>query len=186
MVFKPNIMMTTIYISSLQYNASMKKQDKNVKRKSLTKARAIAWVFLFVIIIGVCYFIFQPSAQSRNQCDNLPYSFTINEGGRLVEVPVGLANLEVHVNGLVLRPFTRDAFGHVTYLTPQVASGSVLLNRLETVQDLQNVYAYSAVNFPTSQFYRGAIITETGTIQDALYYIERTEVGYTNCLVADK
>jgi len=156
---------------------------KRVKRDDPNKrARIVAWVLLFIIIGGAVYFVAQPSSR-HNQCENLPSSFTIMENGKPVEVQIGLADVEVSTTGLTLYPFTVDGYGHKTYETPQVAYGTVLLNPLDTIQDLKGNYVYSAAHFPTSKFYRGSITTEGGTIPDALYFIERTEVAYVNCSV---
>ena len=156
---------------------------KRVKRDDPHKrARIVAWVLLLIIIGGAVYFVAQPSSR-HNQCENLPSSFTIIENGKPVQVPIGLADVEVSTTGLTLYPFTVDGYGYKTYGTPQVAYGTVLLNPSDTIQDLKNNYVYSATHFPTSKFYHGSITTEGGTIPDALYFIERTEVAYVNCSV---
>lgn len=159
----------------------MGKRGNKAEPKSLTRTRTIAWILLVVIILGIGYFMAQSSTKPRNQCENLPSSFTIMEEGRPVEVPIGLADVEVSTTGLTLYPFTVDGYGHKTYGTPQVAYGTVLLNPSDTIRDLQGNYVYSATHFPTSKFYRGSIITAKGTITDALYFIERTEVAFFVC-----
>jgi len=156
---------------------------KRAKREPLERAKIIAWVLLFVIIFAVAYFVAQPFTERHNQCENLPASFTIIEEGKPVEVPIGLADVEVSTTGLTLYPFTVDGYGHKTYLTPQVTHGNVLLNPLDTIQALQNTYAYSTAHFPTTQFYRGAITTDTGTIRDTLYFIERANINWVSCSV---
>lgn len=159
--------------------------SKRTKRDPLKRTKLFFWGFLFLVILGVAYFVFQPSTSRHNQCDSLPSSFTVTEGDRQVEIPIGTANLEVSVDTLVLRPFTRDSWGRVTYLTPEVATGTAFLNPLETVQDLRNTYDYSIAYFSTTQFYRGSITTETGHIPDALFFIVRSDVNYTNCWTSD-
>ena len=156
---------------------------RRAEPKSLARTRNIAWALLFIIIVAVFYFVFAAPSGYRNQCENLPASFTIIEGGKPVEVPIGLADVEVSTTGLTLYPFTVDGYGHKTYLTPQVTHGNVLLNPLDTIQALQNTYAYSTAHFPTTQFYRGAITTDTGTIRDTLYFIERANINWVSCSV---
>lgn len=108
---------------------------------------------------------------------------TIN--GKTVQVQVGTANIQVTADGFTLYPYTIDTYGHTVYSMPQAASGKVFLNSLDTVKEIQSNYGYSrTMAFPTSpQIYRGTITTDTGSVTDSLYFIERTEVAYINCEV---
>lgn len=164
----------------------MKKQTKKPKRKSLTRTRIVFWSGMLVVALVFGYFMFQPSASVRNQCENLPYYFMITLGNQPVGVQVVTADIEVSANGFTLHPYAVDAYGHRTYSISQEATGTVLLNQLDTVKALQNNYAYSrTMNFPTSpSIYRGSITTANGIIPDALYFIERTELAYTSCVTA--
>jgi len=158
----------------------------NVGKASNSRVRIVFWGILLVFILAVGYFAFTSPTGWRNQCDNLSTSFTVTLGSGPMEIPVGLANIEVSVDRSILRPFTTDQFGRVTYSTPQTAFGTVLLNPLRTIQNLQNVYAYSLTRFPTTQFYRGSITTPTGYVPDALFFVERgINISYTNCAVGD-
>ena len=146
-------------------------------------------LIVFVLVIG--YFVVQPPTGYRNQCEKLQYSLTITEGSNHFTVRIDPANVEVFTNppALVLHPFTVDAYGHKTYSPTQGMSGRVLLNQLDTIRDLQENYAGSDVaGFPITQFYRGSITTEAGTLTDALFYIQRSSintVNYSSCLVAN-
>lgn len=104
----------------------------------------------------------------------------VKEGNSFVEVPIGTANIEVSADGSILRPFTTDMYGHVTYSQPQTYSGSVILNPLKTVQDLKGTYVYGATHFLTTQFYRGTITTPTGIIPDGLFFVEKSQVSSVN------
>lgn len=164
----------------------MSKQDKKPKRKSLTKTRAVFWVVLAAVILSVIYLATPPPINTRNQCENLSGSLPITEMGKTVNVPIDTANIEVSANGLILHPYTTDAYAHVTWLKTQGVTGRTFLNQLDDLTSFKSTYGYSATQYQTTQFYRGSIITETGTVTDALFFVEHSSietVHWMNCVV---
>ena len=146
----------------------LRPRAKNEKKHSHGGLIALICV-LIMIFAGIAY-LSQP-APTRNQCDiatSLTYS---------------TADVSVYGDHMILTPYSVGNFGK-TSGQPHISPGAPVVDYVSTVGKLQSTYKYDSGLFNTTTIYRGQIIFAGGSnLQDGLFYIERFNLVYTNCVV---